>query len=370
MIPYIALLFIPLFIQSILSISRKKIRIGAHDKTISADDVALPTFFVLFFLLLVLRDDTLGRDLPNYSYIFRSYGGMALRNILANPREIVFKLYCWIVYNCISHDFQVFVAVTACLSVAPIAYVYNQDKNHGYLKITVFVNMSTFIMLFSGIRQGLAMSSGMMAYQALKDHKTGRFYIWAIVAMFIHHTGFLTFLLYPLYKMRLQKRDMVWIAPWIVAILVFSRQIFNFLAALIGNYDESYAAVAESTGAIASFILFILFSIFCYVIEDETQMDEEAFALRNILTFAAVMQIFASLNPLAMRLNYYFILLIPCALGKAMRCVKPKYKQVAQLGELVIAAYFTYLFVSSTYRSYITGISTLDTIPYIPFWKG
>ena len=45
------------------------------------------------------------------------------------------------------------------------------------------------------------------------------------------------------------------------------------------------------------------------------KMDEEAFALRNILTFAMVLQSFASLNYLVMRMNYYYILLVPIALG-------------------------------------------------------
>lgn len=370
MIPYFALIFIPLFLQALLKVSRKQVLVGNRGSIIRAENIALPTFFVLFFLLLALRDDTIGRDLPNYHYIFSSWGWGTLQSVFAEPSELLFHLYCWLVYNCISKDFQVFLAITAALSIIPIAYVYNQDKSHGYLKIAVFVNMSTFIMLFSGIRQGLAMSFGLLSYQALKDKKTWRFILWSIVAILIHHTGFMVLLFYPLYRMRFHKRDLIWLVPLFLCILAFNRQIFNLISRFIGAFDDKYSTLAGSTGAFGSFLLFTLFTVFCYVIEDEDQMDEEAFALRNILTFAMVMQSFASLNTLAMRMNYYFILLIPHALGNSMRYVKPKYAQVARFAEFVIAAYFTLIFITSTYRSYVTGISALDTIPYIPFWKG
>lgn len=370
MIPYFALIFIPLFLQVILKVSRKQVLVGNRGSIIRAENIALPTFFALFFLLLALRDDTIGRDLPNYHNIFSFWGWRTLQSVFAEPSELLFHLYCWFVYNCISEDFQVFLAITAALSIIPIAYVYNQDKSHGYLKIAIFVNMSTFIMLFSGIRQGLAMSFGLLAYQALKDKKTWRFILWSIVAILIHHTGFMVLLFYPLCRIRFQKRDLIWLTPCYLGLLVFNRPIFNLISAIIGAYNEKYITIADSTGAFGSFLLFTLFAVFCYIVEDEERMDDEAFALRNILSFAVALQSFASLNTLAMRLNYYFILLIPIALGQGIRYAKPKYAQVAKFAEFVISAYFTLIFITGIYRSYITGISTLDTIPYIPFWKG
>lgn len=370
MIPYFALIFIPLFLQVLLEASHKQILVGSRGSIISAENIALPTFFVLFFLILAVRHPSIGRDLPNYRYLFFYWGWSSLNDILTESSEILYHLYCWFVYNYISQNFQVFLAITAALCVAPIAYVYNQDKSHGYLKIVVFVNMTTFIMLFSGIRQGLTMSFGLLAYQAMKDKHTWRYVFWSFIAAFIHNTGFMVFLFYPLYRMRFQKKDMLWLIPAYLALLAFNSQIFNLFSKIFAMFNDKYNTVAGNTGAFATFLLFTLLTVFSFVIEDEVKMDDEAFALRNILTFSVALQSFASLNTLVMRMNYYFILLIPYALGNSMRYVKPKYAQVARLAEFVIAAYFTLIFVTGTYRSYVTGISTLDTIPYIPFWKG
>ena len=55
---------------------------------------------------------------------------------------------------------------------------------------------------------------------------------------------------------------------------------------------------------------------------------------------------------------------------KGLRQKKYSSDRVAQALGLYKTTCFTLIFVTSTYRSYVTGISTLDTIPYIPFWKG
>ena len=370
MIPYFALLLIPLGIQILLKVSHTQIRISKNRDTIDANKVALPAFFFILLLLLVLRSESIGRDLSNYKVIFNAIGNGRPLQSWYEVTEPIFLLYNWMVFHYISTDFQIFIAITAVISVIPIAYVYNQDSNQGYLKAAVFVNMSTFIMLFSGLRQALAMSFALLAYQALKEGKMWRFMVWSLVVILTHHSGFIVLLFYPLYKMHFYKRDLIWIIPCSLAVVFLRREIFNILSVVLGSVSEKYGDMAGNTRAFGSFLLFTLFTVFCYIIEDENIMDAEAFALRNILTFATVIQSFASLNPFAMRMNYYFILLIPYAIGKAIQCARHKYLQAAKAGEIVIAVYFTYIFFSETYHSYVTGISTLDTVPYIPFWKG
>lgn len=369
MIPYFALIFIPLFLQVYLKVSGSRIRVG-HRSCIRAENIALPVFFILFALMLALRNETVGSDLQAYKAIFYAIGSGRVFQPWYGVTEPLFLLYNWIIYNCISTNYQVFLAITAIVTLWPIAYVYNQDKSQGYVKIAVFVGMSTFIMLFSGIRQGMAMSAGLLAYQALKEKKTRWFMVWTAAAMLLHHTGFMVLLLYPLYRIRLHRRDLFWLLPCFGLVLLFGRTVYSWLSSLLGRFNSKYGGLAGSTGAYGSFLLFTLFMAFCYMIEDETRMDDEAFALRSILTFAAGIQSLASLHPLAMRLNYYFILLIPMALGRSIQHARPKYAQVAKLAEFVIAAYFTLYFVYDTYCSYVTGLGSLNSVPYIPFWRG
>ena len=368
MIPYFLLLLIPLTIQILSNYYNITICVGRCKKRAAIENIPLPLFFILFIVLLALRDETIGRDLASYKIIFNTIGNGTFLEEYYGVSEPAFLIYNWVVYNFVSTDFQMFIAITAIVTVLPIAYVYCKNKEYGYVKIALFVNMSTFIMVFSGLRQALAMAVGIMAYQSLKDKKTPKFFLFALLATLTHHSGFMVFFLYPLFHLRFPKRSLLWIVPISSLIIFFNRIIFNYLARFISDVDGKYSVVAESTGAVYSFLMFFLFASFSYTICDETKMDNEAYGLRNILVFATIVQSFASLNPLAMRMNYYFILLIPIAMAKFFTCVDCRYGQVAKVGKVIIENFFTIFFVYSTYNSFVTGISTLDTIPYVPFW--
>ena len=369
MIPYYLLLLIPVSLQISLKAINKSIRFANSEKKISADNIVLPLFFFAFLMLLSFRSETLGRDLFSYKYIFNIIGQGRLFSNIAGITEPIFQLYNWFIYNFITKNYQLFVSLTAVITVLPIAWVYNQDKSHGYMKSAIFVNMSTFAMLFSGIRQGLAMAVGMLAYWAIKNNKRLIYIVLVLVAICMHHSGFMLIFLWPLYRYRFKKKDLIWLIPFVSTIIIFNGRIFNALTVFLSFSNNKYEAIAQSTGAFSSFILFSLFTIFCYVITDDEKMDDETFALRNILVFSTMLQTFASVNPIAMRLNYYYILLIPIAIGKCLKCVDRRYYQIAKFGEIVICIFFTFYFFYTTYISFITGKSALDIIPYIPFWR-
>ena len=369
MLPYYMLLLLPLILQLAIKERGLALSIGKKSKKVIYGDVALPVFFFLFVLLLALRDQTLGRDLSNYYIRFNQWGNYSFSQIISSWKECIFHLYSWLFFNFISKNFQLYVSVTAILTVLPIAYVYNKDHSYGFIKAVLFVNMATFFILFSGIRQGMAMAIGALAYQSLKENKNIRFFIYCVIAVLIHHTGFMIVFLFPLYKMRFHKRDLLWIVPLSGVIILFNVRIFNTLSSIFASFDDSYNAVAGATEAGGSFLLFLVFTVFCFWIIDEGKMDDEMYSLRNIMVFTTVLQSFAALNSWAMRMNYYYILLFPIAVGRSFNYVKSKNKQIGDIAQIVICVFFTIMFCYKIYSSYRTGISALDTVPYVPFWS-
>ena len=124
----------------------------------------------------------------------------------------------------------------------------------------------------------------------------------------MHNSGFMVFFIYFLFNIRLKKKHLLVIVPSIVLVLVFNQPIFLFLTSIVAETYEKYNTVITFTGAYGSLILFVLFALFSYLITDERRMDMEAYALRNILLMAVLLQCFAPLHNLAMRMNYYFII--------------------------------------------------------------
>lgn len=368
MIPYFLLLIIPMFVivfQTFQYNNNKSLVKAVNAKKYN---IVMAVFFVWLLLLLVCRDETIGRDLPNYKTIFQEYTKGGLSYVFHSWSECLFRLYNWMIYR-ITDNYQFYLAITAIVTILPIAFLYMQNKQHSYLMIVLFVNMSTFIMLFSGLRQSLAISVGVLAYDCVKNKKRIKFVLWSIIASLIHHSGFMVFLLCPLYYFRIKENRFIFFMSVVLIVLIFNRQIFALFLSAFMSISEKYDTELTTTSAYGSLILFVLFSIFSYVITDEKNCDDETLGVRNYLLFSVIIQCFAPLHSLAMRMNYYFIIFIPYILSKCLTYPKKNMQSIAELGKVAICVFFTFLFVFSTYQSYVTGISTLDTIPYKTFWS-
>lgn len=369
MIPYFLLIFVPIifyFFNFNKSIDGK---ISINIQYDNDNNLSLPSFFLLLFLLLIFRSISVGRDLPAYKILFENDYTSSLKQVLYNWNECLFRLLNYVIGH-ITTNFHWYLAIVAVIEMFPLALLYCRDKRKSYIKIVIFLNMSTFILLFSGIRQSMAIAFGVLAFYELTKGKKFSFFIISAFGVLMHNSGFMLLLLYPLYYIRIHKKHLPYIIPLFFLIIIFEKRLFSFVTVLLAKYvDKKFATEIVFTNAYGSLILFLLFTIFSYVISDETVMDDESFALQNILLFALLLQCFAPIHPLAMRMNYYFIIFIPLAIGKALVDCKEKWYNWAHCGEIIMSVFFTFYFILGTMNSYKTGISALDTIPYIPLWK-
>ena len=111
-------------------------------------------------------------------------------------------------------------------------------------------------------------------------------------------------------------------------------------------------------------LLFTAFAIFAFLVPDESQLDAETIGLRNFLLLSLVIQMFAPLHVLAMRMNYFYIIFIPLLLPKIIACRSKRWNQVAVLGRHVMVAFFLIYFFAGAFRG-----SALHVWPYHFFWE-
>ena len=204
MYPYILLIFIPAAV-AIYALAKMQSVPKSNRSYYFEHNLVLPVFFTLLILMLMLRHESIGRDLDAYKYYFQTHHTYKFSEVVTEFRESLFKSFNWILGK-ITDDFQIYIIITSLLSVLPIAWIYCKDRTNSFLKIILFVNMSTFVMLFSGIRQALAMAVGMIAYYFVKNKKLIWFIAMGLLAMMLHHSGFMIFLMYPLYYLKIKKQ--------------------------------------------------------------------------------------------------------------------------------------------------------------------
>ena len=177
MLPYVLLIVVPMlfcyvgFKQN--NNGRKTIIIGRNRHN-RENSLCIPVFFTILYLMLALRSREIGRDLPNYESLFNQYSRATFTEIFHSiylyQTEKGFMVLNWLI-GLISRDFQWYLAVMAAIAVFPVASLYAEDRRHGFLKIILYVNMSIFIMLFSGLRQSITIGMGVIAYKYAREKR-------------------------------------------------------------------------------------------------------------------------------------------------------------------------------------------------------
>lgn len=322
---------------------------------------SIDIFMFLFFLLLGFRGIQCGNDTRQYMRLFNEYSSQTLTQLLSSyTHEWGYKLLNSLI-GVVTADFQVVLMVTAAICVYPLWYFYKRESENQILTILLFLGVAPFMMYFSGIRQAIAISLGIPAWYAAKNKKLFRFILLVLLAMQFHTSAFMLFVIYPLYSAKITKKWLWVVVPGMVVVYIFKIPIFNTLRLLL--WQEYYETI--DTGATSILMLLILFGIYSYVLPEEKALDKDTIALRNILLLSIVLQIFAMIHPLAMRMNYYFLIFVPILIPKIANRSKKQFTQIARLSVIVMTVYFMYYFISSV----ITDKDSLNIFPYIPFWK-
>ena len=334
-------------------------RVKRHGKVDSKSD-SINLFFIMYLLLLVMRSRAVGRDLPGYESIFLSLSKEPMKLLFQSDLEIGYVLLNKLI-SIFTDNFQWVIAITAIITVVPIWYVYRKESEDAYITIALFTMLPTFAMSFSGLRQAIAISFGVLAYEFTKNKKPLRFVITVAIAFLFHKSAFILLLMYPLYWAKITKKWLVAVVPAMAAIFALNRSIFAFLQNLISDF---YTTAASETNAYTMIVLFVLLAVFAFVIPDDKECDFDLIGLRNLLLFAIVIQMFVPLHTLAMRFNYYYIIFIPLLISKVVKYRSKRFNQVALWAKYVMIAFFVcYFFINTSSRN------PLDIYPYKLFFS-
>ena len=323
---------------------------------------AMKFFFVLLTLLIALRHESVGTDTENYIRFFNAFGRMGWSDIGRAELELGFR-YLNKLISVFSKDPQFYLTVAAIAVSAMIYPAYKRLCVDSALTIVLYCTMSTFVMMFSGIRQMIAISIGFVAYHFTRQKRLILFILSVLLAMSFHTSAFMLAFMYLLYHARITKKWLYAVVPILALCFVFNRQIFGTLSLILEQYTE-YDAEITSTGAYTMLILFGVFAAFSFLIPDERKLDEEMIGLRNFLLLTFSLQMFAPLHSLAMRMGYYYMIFVPLLLPKIVECRSKRWNQVAILGRHVMVVFFLlYFFVRAS------GGGSLDVFPYHFFWE-
>ena len=356
---YYILLLIPLAIQHFII---KKNHFDYQKK----NQRALLFFFVLMTILVAFRHESIGKDTRNYIYYFERFSSLSWKKCGTESLEWGYAYFNKII-SLFTNEPQLFIVITAVVTFAMIYPTYKRLCVDSSLTIVLYVTMSTFVMAFSGIRQMLAIGIGFLAYECTRRKKLIPFLLCVILAVAFHTSAFILMFMYPLYHAKITKKWLFAVFPALVFVFVFNKPIFATLGLLLTRFTGYDVSVVQ-TGAFTMLILFAIFAVFAFLIPKDVTLDAETIGLRNFLLFSVVLQMFAPLHAIAMRMNYYYIIFIPLLIPKIIESRSNRWGQVAIVSRHVMVAFFLLYFFFNAYIGSKNGGGSLNTYPYIPFW--
>lgn len=353
MIPFYFLFLIPLFFQHI--------RVKGFDYN-KKNRLLMYFFWVVLTILLMFRHPFVGNDTQNYIKIFNRICSQNLSSVNEFSDEMGFVFLIKII-SAITTNPHLFLAITSVCIILLISPTYIRLNEDTSLTIILFSIMSTFPMLFSGIRQMLAIGVGFIAYNFVRKKKLIPYLIVVIIAISFHTSAIMLLLMYPLYHLKIYKKWLFFVVPILFLIFVFNQQIFGFLSVILESYTRFNISMT-ATGAYLMIILFVLFAIYAFVIPEEKLLDNETVGLRNFLLLSVALQMFAPLHTVAMRMNYYYIIFIPLLIPKIIKYRSKKWYKIAHISRYVmIIVFMLYFFIT------ISINKPLNMVPYQFFWE-
>lgn len=358
MLPYYILILMPMLIG--LLRSNGKIRIGI-DAPRDKHNVEIVTFFCLLLILLMFRDVTCGVDTDRYAKLFLKIGKLDWKNAM----QVTDSEWGYVIVNKLLSLFtsepQVLLIVTSLAAVLPLMWFYRKEAELPILTMVLFTTVAPFPMYFSGIKQAMAMAFAIPAWYMAKNKKPIWFILVILAAMQFHKSAFILLALYPLYHLRITPKWLYVVVPLMLAVYIFNVPIFSFIARFL---REDYGEI-RSTGATTTLLLLVVFAVCSFVVPDEKKLEPDVIALRNILLLTIVIQCFAPIHSLVMRMNYYFLVFIPVLIPKIANRSKEKWQTYVLYAVVGMTAFFAVYYLLKAH----TGSDILETYPYVPFWE-
>ncbi len=288
--------------------------------------VYLIVSIILLWLLIGLRDTTVGTDTPSYVRAFLEIAnikGSTLLKDLPADREPGYTAITWLVGQ-FTDSYPFFLLTWALF---PAAGLYCLLKNNlrtpvEYLEAYIVMCMlGLFAFFVAGIRQTAAISVVMISFKYLRESKLLKFLLCIAVAYTFHNSVVMFLLAYPLRKLKI-RWWILFLFPllFIVTANIHIDAVVKYSAMVFNERFKNYGTVYNSSQNATAFIIQIaLYIIALFKLKTLTGRNRSNSLLFILATIGMVFQSMAGMLAEMSRVAFYFCVfdtvLVPRALA-------------------------------------------------------
>ena len=324
--------------------------------------VTIVILFFIIFIILAFRHQSMGIDLGYKN----PFGYLAsFERIAKYTWEQVFSLYSFLNYekgyiilnkliSIISTERQFLLIVCAFLSLLPIALIIRKYSNDILFSIIIYMGLPSYLILFSGLRQGIAIAICFFSIRFIDKKKVIKFIICIILATLFHYSAIVFIIAYPVYWLSIGKKFRILSIPVIFIVFALRYPLFSILSSIFKENVES-----DANGAVTLFLIFVGIYFFCTFFYTS---DVKTNGYLNLLYIACICLCFSGVYSTALRVGYYFIIVLTLLLPDVI--MKIEDEKIFTISKIIV---FNCFLLFGMYSLATTGWTC--TNPYYWFWQ-
>lgn len=324
--------------------------------------------FILLFAVMGLRDVySTGNDASgtfgSYPNIFNNAGKNAWSSLSGrgeNNFNIGFAYLTKALYIITNGNYQLYVSLISLFVM--IAYMRFIDRYSPapIQSVLCLMGLLYYSMLFDVLKQALAMSVLLYAFDAIIEKRPIRFIIFTAIAALLHFPALVFLPAYWIGRMKIGRKYIALLAALLVLTFIFRDQLLNIMLNAYSG-GEGTASMAGVRFLRNKVILMIAITALAVIIKPPSSEDSVYNALLMFAGVAIIFQTFCGYNNIFERLaDYYFhtsIILIPMIFDKdvteGLLADTQNNRQVLSYASFLICTFAVWRFLSYMNNAWI-----------------
>lgn len=310
---------------------------------------------IFMILLLSLRHDYFGTDTQNYRTTYETFKNLSFDLALEYNNDIGFAF----VFHRLSNmgvPFRFVLLLQSILYVSSITILIRNNSKIPAISYWLFITFGFFVFATT-LRQSIALSFTLLAYEQVKKKKLFKYLILIFIATTFHLSALIFLPVYWINKFKFNKFTVGLITFATLSIFVFKDKIGEFIL----QYNPNQYVITDTGGYFQVLLVVTLILIGLFYHKKFLKFNEVNRVLFYFMAITLALTPISKLNPALFRISQYFwifmIIYIP--------------NLIAKINDILAKYIITYGFIFIGIFNFYYKISSygIRMHPYVFFWQ-
>lgn len=357
MLMYLLLAMVPIIMTPVVN--------TLYKSSIDKNDRAKRTFLLccgaFLFVMIAFRSQYVGtEDSQRYYYNWALLSDMPYSRLgdylVSTEMESGYLASVWLLSHLIPYPQMLFVFSGLLFTSSVCRFIY-KNSDDVCMSFVMFVSLGLYTFMVQGLRQAVAMSICLFAFEFAKKKKLIPFLLLVFFAMLFHKTAIVFLVVYFINILKMNWKSYALVGVGSAIVLAGSGYIVEICKILFN--EEAYDTKVESGGLVATAIYVLILAV-GFIFSNKKQKNDELFKFFFYFTYIGLFTYVLRYVELVIleRISYYFLFGQIVLLPKVLNNFDGKVKSITKTITLILCIL---LFM---YR-----LSSSDLIPYLFFWQ-